>query len=108
MSSHALNDEAVDAAEAIRLSSAGEAWLLDVREPHEWQAGHATMAHHIPLGELQSRQEELPVGEHILVICHSGQRSRVVTDALRGADYHAANVEGGMVAWQAAGGDVTA
>jgi rhodanese-related sulfurtransferase len=108
MSSHPANDAAVDAAEAIRLTSAGEAWLLDVRESHEWQAGHAPRAHHIPLGELQARQDELPAGGVILVVCHSGQRSRVATDALRGAAYDAANVEGGMLAWQAAGGDVTA
>ncbi|MGO4691028.1 rhodanese-like domain-containing protein [Glaciibacter sp. 2TAF33] len=96
----------IDAAEAIVLVSAGNAWLLDVREDHEWQAGHAPGAHHLPMGELGQRQDELPAGQTILVICHSGARSRAVTDALRAAEYPALNVEGGMVAWNSAGGEV--
>ena len=100
------SDTAVDAAEAIRRVGAAEAWLLDVREAHEWQSGHAGTAHHIPMGEVASRRDELPVDKPILVICHSGYRSRQVMDALLRAEYSAANVEGGMEAWHAAGGDV--
>jgi rhodanese-related sulfurtransferase len=98
--------DAVDAAEAVQLVVDDAAWLLDVREDHEWQAGHAPAAHHIPMGELGGRQDELPTDETILVICHSGARSRTVTDALRAAAYPAVNVEGGMVAWSSAGGEV--
>ncbi len=97
----------VGAVEAIRRVAAAEAWLLDVREAHEWLAGHAAAAHHIPMGELASRRDELPTDQPILVICHSGQRSRLVTEALIGAEYPAANIEGGIDAWRAAGGDVT-
>jgi rhodanese-related sulfurtransferase len=96
---------AVDAAAAVKLV-AGGAWLLDVREDHEWQAGHAPGAHHIPMGELGQRQDELPADRPILVICLSGARSRTVTDALRAAEYPALNVDGGMVAWNSAGGEV--
>jgi rhodanese-related sulfurtransferase len=102
----AADPSAIDAAEAIALVVDDAAWLLDVREDHEWQAGHAPGAHHIPMGELGQRQDELPADETILVICHSGARSRAVTDALRAAEYPAVNVEGGMVAWNSAGGEV--
>lgn len=102
----AAANAAVDAPEAIRRVHAGEAWLLDVREDDEWRAGHAGAAHHIPMYEIAHRQDELPADEPILVICHLGQRSRLVTDALRRAGYPAANVEGGMDAWLAADGDV--
>jgi rhodanese-related sulfurtransferase len=95
----------IAAADAIGQVESG-AWLLDVREDAEWQAGHAPGAHHIPMGEIGRRQDELPADETILVICHVGGRSRLVTDALLAADYPAANVEGGMDAWQAAGGPV--
>jgi rhodanese-related sulfurtransferase len=96
----------VHVAQAIELVEAGSAWLLDVREPSEWEAGHAASAHHIPMRELEARQHELPEGEQILVICLSGGRSRMVTEALQRADYPATNVSGGMQAWQATGAAV--
>jgi rhodanese-related sulfurtransferase len=101
-----LSEDEISAARARELSDSGEAWLLDVREPYEWEAGHAPGAHHIPMGELGERQHELPEEQQILVICRSGSRSRIVTDALNDANYPAANVDGGMGAWQHAGAPV--
>lgn len=101
-----LPEDEVSAGFAHELVAAGRGWLLDVREPFEWEAGHAPTAHHIPLGELGERQDELPEDQQLLVICRSGARSRMVTDALTQAGYPAANVEGGMGAWQAAGAPV--
>lgn len=95
-----LDDDEVSAVRARELVESGQAWLLDVREGYEWDAGHAPGAHHIPMAEIETRQHELPDAEQILVICHSGGRSRMVTDALSRADYPAANVAGGMSAWQ--------
>lgn len=107
MSGSYLSEDEVTAARARELVDAGAAWLLDVREDHEWESGHAPAAHHIPMGELGLRQDELPEDEQILVICAVGGRSRMVTDALLQADYPAANVAGGMLAWQASGGPVS-
>jgi rhodanese-related sulfurtransferase len=101
-----LDEDEVSAARASELVEAGSAWLLDVRETYEWEAGHAPGAHHIPLYEVEARQHELPESEQILVICHTGGRSRLVTDALNRADYPTANVAGGMDAWQASGAAV--
>jgi rhodanese-related sulfurtransferase len=106
MSGRYLSEDEVSAARARELVDAAAAWLLDVREGYEWESGHAPAAHHIPLGELGERQHELPEDVQILVICHSGGRSRMVTDALLQADYPAANVAGGMLAWQASGGPI--
>ena len=106
MSGAYLSEDEVSAARARELVESGEAWLLDVREPSEWELGHAPGAHHIPLGELGLRQHELPEDEQILVICHLGGRSRMATDALLGANYPAANVAGGMAAWQRIGAPV--
>jgi rhodanese-related sulfurtransferase len=106
MSGSFLSEDEVDAERAMRLVASG-AWLLDVRERHEWDAGHAPGAHLIPLGELAARQDELPEDDQILVICHSGGRSAMATRALLGAGYHAANVAGGMIAWHGAQGPIT-
>jgi len=75
------------------------AFLLDVREPDEWAAGHATDAVHIPMGQLGARQDELPTDRRIVAVCRSGGRSRRVTQALVGAGYDAVNLDGGMQAW---------
>jgi rhodanese-related sulfurtransferase len=101
-----LDEDEVSAVRARELVEAGTAWLLDVREGYEWEAGHAPGAHHIPLSEIEARQHELPEAEQILVICHTGARSRMVTDALIRADYPTANVAGGMDAWQSSGAEV--
>jgi rhodanese-related sulfurtransferase len=80
-----------------------DAWLLDVREPDEWTAGHVPGAVHIPLGQLNTRSAEIPQDETIYVICRSGVRSARVVDALAGAGWRAINVAGGMQDWAAAG-----
>lgn len=74
-------------------------FLLDVREPAEWQAGHVDGATHIPMGQLGARQDELPTERPILCICRSGNRSGTVTGALQRAGYDAENLDGGLLAW---------
>ena len=60
------------------------AFLLDVREPAEWQAGHAPAARHIPLGQLGARSAEVPRDTAVYVICRSGVRSARAAQALTG------------------------
>jgi rhodanese-related sulfurtransferase len=95
----------IPADEAIALVEA-DGWLLDVREPDEWNRGHAPAAHLIPMGSIMDRIDEIPADERIVVVCHSGYRSWQVTKALVEAGYDAVNVAGGMEAWQSAGGVV--
>jgi rhodanese-related sulfurtransferase len=77
--------------------------LLDVREPQEWNAGHVEGSAWVPMGELASRQGELPDDRLLVVACHSGGRSARVTQALVAAGYDAANLVGGLEAWATAG-----
>jgi rhodanese-related sulfurtransferase len=79
------------------------ALLLDVRELDEWRAGHAPQAQHIPLGQLETRLEEIPAGRPIVAVCRSGRRSAIAANVLNGRGYHATNLTGGMTAWAAAG-----
>ena len=92
----------IDPVEGKRRVDAG-ALLLDVRNPDEWQAGHAEGAAWIPMRELAERQEELPTDREIVVICKTGGRSAQVAQALVAAGYGAVNVAGGSEAWQASG-----
>jgi rhodanese-related sulfurtransferase len=79
----------------------GELAAVDVREAGEWQAGHIDGAVWIPMGELPDRLAELPDGA-IAVVCRSGSRSGIVADWLERSGVDAANMAGGMQAWQAA------
>jgi rhodanese-related sulfurtransferase len=84
----------------------GGALLLDVREPDEWEAGHASDARFIPLGALEARVGELAENPSIVVICRSGARSARATTFLVAQGFDAVNLAGGMRAWAAAGLDV--
>lgn len=92
----------IDVAEAQRRVDAGAA-LLDVREPDEWNAGHAEAAQWIPMGEVAARQDDVPGDRQVVVICRVGGRSGKVTQALVQAGFDAVNLAGGMQAWDAAG-----
>jgi rhodanese-related sulfurtransferase len=87
---------------ADRLAS-GEAIALDVREPDEWAAGRIGGAVHIPVGELVVRQDEIPEDVLIVAVCRTGSRSAWATEMLVRAGYDAANLAGGLQAWEAAG-----
>jgi len=97
----------VTAEEAIAEVSTGTI-LIDVREQEEWDAGHAPDARLVPLSQLQERVAELPEDTRLLVVCHSGMRSMRATAFLRAEGIDAVNVVGGMVAWAAAGGALSA
>jgi rhodanese-related sulfurtransferase len=94
---------AMDVPEIPAAAVPAGAWLLDVREPDEWAAGHVPQATHIPLGQLGARTAELPQDREIYVICRSGARSARAAQALNGAGWQAVNVAGGMQDWAAAG-----
>jgi rhodanese-related sulfurtransferase len=80
--------------------------LLDVREPDEWQAGHAPDAVFIPIGELAQRTGELATDRRIVAICRVGGRSARATQFLLAQGFDAVNLTGGMRAWAAADLDV--
>jgi len=84
-------------------AAAGEAILLDVREPDEWAAGRAPGAIHIPLGELSDRAHELGPAALVVVVCRSGSRSRRAVDYLRSLGVASENLDGGMKAWLRSG-----
>jgi rhodanese-related sulfurtransferase len=93
----------VTPAEARRRQRAGSL-LVDVREPAEWDTGHAPGAVLIPLGQLAARQGELPRDKELIIVCRSGNRSGRAATQLRQAGFSPVrNMAGGMVAWARSG-----
>lgn len=83
------------------------AYLLDVREPDEWEAGHAPGAHHMPMMDIPVRLAELPTEGDIVVVCRSGGRSGQVVAYLLGNGWeNVSNLDGGMQDWAANGRDL--
>ena len=75
------------------------AFVLDVREDHEFTAGHVPGAVHMPMNELPTRVSELPTDQPVFVICAVGGRSRQVVDYLRAQGVAAFNVTDGTSGW---------
>lgn len=93
------------AEQAYALWQAGDAAIVDIREQVEHDHTHVPGIPLIPMSELQDREDELPAGLPLVIICRSGNRSATVADYLTGiGDWgDVANLEGGIIAWAAAG-----
>jgi NADPH-dependent 2,4-dienoyl-CoA reductase/sulfur reductase-like enzyme/rhodanese-related sulfurtransferase len=72
-----------------------KAFLLDVREPHEFDAGSIPGSVNIPLGQLRSRLGELPADREIWINCGVGQRAYYACRILSQQGLHARNLSGG-------------
>lgn len=88
---------------AFAAAHADGGYVLDVREPWEYVSGHVPGAVPMPMNEIGARVGELPKDRLIHVVCASGNRSLVVTDALQRAGYQAVSVAGGTSGWRMAG-----
>jgi rhodanese-related sulfurtransferase len=80
-----------------------DAVILDVREHHEWKAGHAPGSKNIPLSNLHAHVAELRADRRYIAVCRSGSRSRSATAHLRRAGLDVVNLKGGMHSWNRAG-----
>ncbi len=79
-------------------------FVLDVRQPREWAAGHIEGAHHITGAEVSGRIREIPEDRPVAVICGSGYRSSAVASILQNRGHKDVfSVLGGMGAWKRAG-----
>ena len=81
----------------------GEVQLVDVREPHEWDAGRIPGARHIELERLAARAGEIDRGSPVVFQCRLGARSAMATAAFRASGWQAYNLSGGIQAWADAG-----
>ena len=97
----------ISAAQAYAKYQQG-AFFLDVRTQEEWDQGHIAKSTLIPLDSLQSRLNELPRDQDIVVVCRSGVRSKEgAADLLQAGFTRVTCMTGGIQAWIAAGYPVT-
>ncbi len=93
----------ISVSQAAQLREQG-AFVLDVRQPEEWNELHVPGATLIPLDQLPQRVSEVPKDKDIVVICRSGNRSQAGRDILLKAGYESVtSVNGGILAWRNAG-----
>jgi len=79
----------------------GRQVLIDVREPHEFAAGHVKGAVNVPLGRLGDHLGGLDPHAETYVICHAGHRSATGVQLLKRAGFeHAYSVKNGTSAWR--------
>lgn len=93
---------AVNTSEAVRLINREKGVLVDVSEPHEYSAGHASGARNVPLGQIES-SKDLPSNKAlpVLLMCPTGARAGRAAAMLRKAGYERARaVAGGTNAWR--------
>ena len=84
---------------ALLKERAGQAAVVDVREPREFSVAHLPGATNIPVGELHSRMGSLPKGR-VVFVCRSGARSLTAAAlASRAGVEDIAHLEGGLLAW---------
>ena len=76
------------------------ALVLDVREPHEFAAGHIQQAVNLPMSELRTRYRELPRDRDLWICCGVGQRAYYAIRFLTQHGYHARNLSGGYTTYK--------
>lgn len=89
--------------EVARRLEAGEAVLVDVREPYEHEAGHIAGAQPIEIERLGWRAPTLPADRPIIFCCRLGVRARLAAHAFRRIGFDAYNLTGGVAGWAAEG-----
>ena len=88
--------------EAKKMMDGGDVVVLDVREQHEYDAGHIAGARLLPVGSIDeaSAQAMIPSKDAVvLVYCRSGNRSKTASQALAELGYIAVYEFGGINTW---------
>jgi molybdopterin/thiamine biosynthesis adenylyltransferase/rhodanese-related sulfurtransferase/molybdopterin converting factor small subunit len=97
----AVNEWEITPVELKKNLDAGQTpFVLDVREPNEYQINRIAGSTLIPLGELPRRYQELPRDREIVTMCKMGGRSAKAMDFLKSVGFsNVKNLRGGILEW---------
>jgi rhodanese-related sulfurtransferase len=77
--------------------------LIDVRQPHEHEAGRIAGDRLIELDRLPTEAGTIDRERPVVFYCRTGGRSAMATQAFEQAGFDVHNLAGGLVAWDEAG-----
>lgn len=87
---------------AAQLAESVAPFVVDVRSEKEWNSGHITGSHNIPLTHVRERMAEIPSDHPVVVHCEGGYRSALGTSLLAAAGRkNVTDLVGGIKAWMA-------
>jgi len=90
-----------DAFLALPRSGEQAPFVLDVRTPEEFVAGHVPGAVNIPYDQVAARIAEVPRDKDVVLYCRSGRRAGMAAEVLATNGYtRLQHLEGDMIAWQ--------
>lgn len=81
--------------EELELINQNDRVIIDIRSRGDFEKETIPGAVNIPLDEFQVSQLDMNQVKPIYILCHTGERSKDVVDALQLAGYQAFNIEGG-------------
>jgi len=87
----------------VALPAAGDAapFVLDVRTPEEYVAGHVPGAVNIPYDQVGARLAEVPKDKQVVLYCRSGRRAVMASEVLAANGYtRLQHLEGDILGWQ--------
>ena len=86
---------------AFQMQSQGDA-IIDVREQHEWDIGHASGVTHLPKSQITTFKEKYTdLNKSLIIMCQRGIRSKTVADYLIDLGYtEVYSIKGGLTAWE--------
>lgn len=88
--------------EMLTICANGECVVVDVREPHEFRAGHIEGSINVPLSAFQLAR--IPADKTVVLVCLSGARSANALRALKSAGYdNVRHYKAGIMGWRLQG-----
>src|ERR1700710_587890 len=100
MSDQSVSELEVDPARVAEwLQQDAPPQVIDVREPHERQAGHIDATRHIELVKLTGEATTIDRERPVVFYCRVGARSAMAAQAFRASGYEAYSMSGGLLRW---------